>query len=54
MSMAPLANQVVVKASDVATVIAAKESDFGGYTFPVIGLLVIGIIIAVLTPPVKD
>jgi len=28
--------------------------DFGGYTGPVAGLVIIGIIIALLTPPVKE
>lgn len=54
MSLAPLAQQVALKASDAGTLLAAREVDFGGYTGPVIGLLIIGIIIAVLTPPVKE
>lgn len=34
--------------------LAAKEGDFGGYILPVLGLTTVGIIIALLTPPVKD
>jgi hypothetical protein len=44
----------VSELSHAMVTLAAKESDFGGYVLPVAGLLVIGIIIALLTPPVKD
>ena len=54
MSIAPVVNQAIVKVSNVATLIATKNEDFGGYTGPILGLLVIGVIIAVLTPPVKE
>lgn len=54
MSLVPLVNDVVIKASDTAMLMASREVDFGGYTGPAVGLLIIGIIIAVLTPPVKD
>lgn len=54
MSLAPLAQTVALKSSEAAQLIAAKDGDFGGYTGPIIGLLIIGIIIAVLTPPVKE
>lgn len=50
--VAPVVDQTIMRASDV--LIAAREADFGGYTGPVIGLLIIGVIIAVLTPPVKE
>lgn len=54
MSLAPLAQTVAFKTSDAATLLASKDGDFGGYTGPIVGLLIIGIIIAVLTPPVKE
>jgi hypothetical protein len=37
-----------------ALVLAAKEGDFGGYTFPVLGLLTIGALIAVLKAPMNE
>ena len=54
MSLAPVAQNVALKANEIALMVSAKDGDFGGYTGPIIGLLVIGIIIAVLTPPVKE
>lgn len=38
---------------EVATnlLLASKETDFGGYTGPIAGLLTIGAIILVLSPP---
>lgn len=54
MSLAPLVQNVTMKTTDAAMLIASKDGDFGGYTGPIIGLLIIGIIIAVLTPPVKE
>ena len=47
----------VISASDVlrsVLVVAAEESDFGGYVGPAIGLLSIGAIILALAPPLKD
>lgn len=54
MSLAPLAQTVALKTSEAAQLIAVKDGDFGGYTGPVIGLLIVFVIIAVLTPPVKE
>lgn len=54
MSLAPVADVAMSRLSQVAVSIAAKDGDFGGYTGPILGLLAIGIIIAVLTPPVKE
>lgn len=55
MSVAPVVNEAIVRVSEVTPrLLAAQESDFGGYTLPVLGLLTIGIIIALLTPPVKE
>lgn len=54
MSLAPLVQDVVIKTNDTALMLATKDGDFGGYTGPIIGLLIIGVIIAVLTPPVKE
>lgn len=54
MSLAPLAQTVALKSSEAAQLLAAKDGDFGGYTGPIVGLLIIGIIIAVLTPAVKE
>lgn len=54
MSLAPLAQNVVGKTLETAQLLAAKDIDFGGYTGPVLGLLLIGIIIALLTPPLKE
>lgn len=54
MSMAPVVEQAVVRAADVASLVAAREADFGGYTGPIVCLLIIGVLIAVLTPPVKE
>jgi len=34
--------------------LAASESDFGGYFFPVVGLTLLGAIITYLSPPLKD
>ncbi len=34
--------------------IASKETDFGGYTGPVAGLLTIGALIVVLAPPLSN
>lgn len=34
--------------------IAASESDFGGYFFPVVGLTLLGAVITFLSPPLKD
>lgn len=54
MSLVPMVQGAAVRASDVAALIAVKDNDFGGYTGPIAGLLVIGVIIALLTPAVKD
>ncbi|CAN8067746.1 unnamed protein product [Agarophyton chilense] len=54
MNLAPVAQEVSVKLNEVALVLASREGDFGGYTGPILGLLTIGVIIAVLTPPVKE
>lgn len=54
MSLAPLSQEAVAKASESSMLIAAKVNDFGGYTGPILGLLVIAVIIAVLTPPVRE
>lgn len=54
MSLAPLSQNVSAKVLETAQLIATKDGDFGGYTGPIIGLLIIGIIIAVLTPPIKE
>eukprot|EP00631_Chrysoreinhardia_giraudii_P003467 CAMPEP_0197413218 /NCGR_PEP_ID=MMETSP1170-20131217/16_1 /TAXON_ID=54406 /ORGANISM="Sarcinochrysis sp, Strain CCMP770" /LENGTH=90 /DNA_ID=CAMNT_0042939745 /DNA_START=56 /DNA_END=328 /DNA_ORIENTATION=+ len=34
--------------------VAASESDFGGYFFPVVGLTLLGAVITFLSPPLKD
>lgn len=54
MSVAPLVETGIANVSEVSHLIAAQVNDFGGYTGPVLGLLAIGVIISVLTPPVKD
>lgn len=54
MSLVPFTNEAGAKALNIASVIATKDSDFGGYTGPIVALLIIGIIIAVLTPPIKE
>jgi len=55
MSVVPAVNEAIVRVSDLTPqLLAAQESDFGGYTLPALGLLTIGVIIAVLTPPVKE
>ncbi|PXF47864.1 hypothetical protein BWQ96_02250 [Gracilariopsis chorda] len=54
MTLAPLAQQVSLRLNDAAILLSAKDVDFGGYTGPIIGLLTIAVIIAVLTPPVKE
>lgn len=57
MSLAPVidsASAVVADASLQSVNLAATVGDFGGYTGPVLGLLAIGVIIAVLTPPLKE
>lgn len=54
MSLAPVTQDVVLKVNDAAMLFIAKDGDFGGYTGPVIGLLTIAIIIAVLTPRLKE
>lgn len=54
MSLGPISQEVAVKTSDSAMLIAAKVNDFGGYTGPILGLLIIAVIIAVLTPPVRE
>lgn len=53
MSLAPIA-QSAVGAVQNAGILLARDGDFGGYTGPIIGLLTIAVIIAVLTPPVKE
>lgn len=53
MSLAPIA-QNAVGAVQNAGILLARDGDFGGYTGPIIGLLTIAVIIAVLTPPVKE
>jgi hypothetical protein len=42
-------------AQEVATnvLVASKETDFGGYTGPVAGLLTIGALIVLLAPPLQ-
>lgn len=54
MSLEPVATAVTMKASDAAVILSSSVADFGGYLGPAVGLLIIGIIIAVLTPPVKE
>lgn len=54
MSLAPVAQDVALKVNDAAMLFIAKDGDFGGYTGPVLGLLAIAVIIAVLTPPLKE
>lgn len=39
-------------ASDV--LIAAKDTDFGGYTGPIAGLITLGALIVVLAPPLTS
>lgn len=53
MSLAPVA-QNAAGAVHNAAVLLARDGDFGGYTGPIIGLLTIAVIIAVLTPPIKE
>lgn len=53
MSLAPITSNAAASFHN-ATVILARDGDFGGYTGPIIGLLIIAVIIAVLTPPVKE
>ncbi|CAM9119509.1 unnamed protein product [Discosporangium mesarthrocarpum] len=45
-------NQLVELSNNL--LLASSPSDFGGYTGPVIGLLTIGAIILVLSPPLAD
>lgn len=40
--------------ASTALLAVAKETDFGGYTGPAVGLVVLGILIAVLTNPYDD
>eukprot|EP00184_Porphyridium_aerugineum_P008299 CAMPEP_0184691214 /NCGR_PEP_ID=MMETSP0313-20130426/122_1 /TAXON_ID=2792 /ORGANISM="Porphyridium aerugineum, Strain SAG 1380-2" /LENGTH=91 /DNA_ID=CAMNT_0027148891 /DNA_START=135 /DNA_END=410 /DNA_ORIENTATION=- len=57
MSMEAAATDVMIKSVDVfntALLMASKETDFGGYTIPAIGLLSIGALILALAPPLKD
>lgn len=54
MSLAPVVQDVALKVNDAAVLVATQEGDFGGYTGPVLGLLAIGVIIAILTPPLKE
>lgn len=54
MTLAPVAQEVSLRLNEAAIVLSAKDGDFGGYTGPIIGLLTIAVIIAVLTPPVKE
>ncbi len=54
MSVAPMLDAGAAQVGDISQLLAAQVNDFGGYTGPVLGLLAIGIIIAALTPPVKD
>lgn len=55
MSMAPFvaSGSLPVPVTDALN-LAARESDFGGYLFPIVGLLSIVVIIALLKPPVKQ
>ncbi|KAJ8904588.1 hypothetical protein NDN08_001106 [Rhodosorus marinus] len=46
--------EVANKVMDVFMTVASKESDWGGYTGPVVGLLTIVTLIAILSPPLKD
>mmetsp|Transcript_19839 Transcript_19839/g.28884 ORF Transcript_19839/g.28884 Transcript_19839/m.28884 type:complete len:84 (-) Transcript_19839:54-305(-) len=46
--------EVANRAMDLFMTVASKESDWGGYTGPVVGLLTIAALIAVLSPPLKD
>lgn len=45
---------VVASISNSLVTLGAADGDFGGYTGPVAGLVIIGVIIALLTPPVKE
>lgn len=48
--------ETISSVSDVANnlLIASKETDFGGYTGPIAGLLTIGGLIVVLAPPLSN
>mmetsp|Transcript_17447 Transcript_17447/g.17542 ORF Transcript_17447/g.17542 Transcript_17447/m.17542 type:complete len:94 (+) Transcript_17447:42-323(+) len=57
MAMEAPVMDVMIRSSEVlntAILIASKETDFGGYLGPAIGLLSIGAIIVALSPPLKD
>lgn len=52
--MGPISDVTIARVAEMSNLLASKESDFGGYTGPVLGLLIIGIIIAFLTPALKE
>lgn len=54
MAVDDVANRSIAFMGDAVTTLASNESDFGGYLLPILGLLTIGVIIALLTPPVKE
>lgn len=55
MSLVPVVASDAVPSTVVdALTLAAREGDFGGYLFPIVGLLSIVVIIALLKPPVKE
>ena len=51
-----VADSAVAAASSAASTLAlaTSASDFGGYTFPLVGLLILTGAIVVLAPPVED
>mmetsp|Transcript_9281 Transcript_9281/g.15550 ORF Transcript_9281/g.15550 Transcript_9281/m.15550 type:complete len:93 (-) Transcript_9281:162-440(-) len=53
MMMVP-ADNVVSNVAANANLIASTADDFGGYLFPIIGILSLGAIILYLAPPLAD
>jgi hypothetical protein len=48
------APSILSQLNDIGTILMAKESDFGGYTGPIVGIATIATLIIVLSPPLKD
>jgi hypothetical protein len=52
MSLEAAASSQIMQATNL--LLASKETDFGGYTGPAVGLAILGILIAVLVNPYDD
>eukprot|EP00638_Chattonella_subsalsa_P016295 CAMPEP_0117825714 /NCGR_PEP_ID=MMETSP0949-20121206/5648_1 /TAXON_ID=44440 /ORGANISM="Chattonella subsalsa, Strain CCMP2191" /LENGTH=58 /DNA_ID=CAMNT_0005665753 /DNA_START=215 /DNA_END=391 /DNA_ORIENTATION=- len=53
LDISPETVQTVIDASN-SVLLASKETDFGGAVGPIVSLSLIGAIILVLSPPLKD